>query len=55
MVESEYAKALHELAIEENKIDLFLDCFLAVNEGCNNKDFMNIINKGSYLMNVNIL
>ncbi|MGM9969874.1 MAG: ATP synthase F1 subunit delta [Anaeroplasma sp.] len=43
MVESEYAKALHEIAIEENKIDLFLDCFLAVNEGYNNKDFMEII------------
>lgn len=43
MVEKEYAKAIFELAKEENKIDVFDKCFDAVVETSNNEEFMEII------------
>ena len=43
MVELEYAKALYNLALEENKIDLFSECFTAVNETIKNKEFYDVI------------
>lgn len=43
MVESEYAKAIYELALEENKEQQFKDCFNALLEGLKNKDFYNIL------------
>ena len=43
MVESEYAKAIYELALEENKDQKFKDCFNALLEGLKNQDFYNIL------------
>lgn len=42
MVEAEYAKAIYEIASEENKINLILDCFNAVVKTMKD-DFMNIM------------
>ena len=42
MVEAEYARAIYDLAQEENKVNLILDCFHAVNETLN-KEFMDIM------------
>lgn len=39
MVESEYAKAVYELALDENKEEVFKDCFNIVLEGLKDKDF----------------
>ena len=43
MVESEYAKALYELAIEEKKEDVFEDSFKYVLEAYKNEDFVKIM------------
>ena len=44
MVGNEYAKAIYELAHENNKIKIFSDCFMAVSQtAINNKDFMEIM------------
>lgn len=43
MVEREYAKALHDLAIEEAKLDCFLECFKALNESLSDKEFYNLL------------
>lgn len=44
MVEHEYAKAIYELAHENNKTKVFSDCFIAVVETANkNKEFMEIM------------
>ena len=43
MVESEYAKALYELAIEEKKEDVFKDSFKYVLEAYKNEDFVKIM------------
>ena len=44
MVGNEYAKAIYELAHENNKIKVFSDCFLTVYETAfNNKEFMEIM------------
>lgn len=42
MVEAEYAKAIYELALEENKVNKVLDCFNAVIKTMKD-DFMNIM------------
>ena len=44
MVGNEYAKAIYELAHENNKKKIFSDCFMAVSQtAINNKDFMEIM------------
>ena len=43
MVEAEYAKALYELALEEDKVDLFWDYFIAVDKTNDNQDFKKIM------------
>lgn len=43
MVESEYAKALYELAIEEKKEDVYEDSFKYVLEAYKNEDFVKIM------------
>ena len=43
MVEAEYAKALYELAIEEKKVDLFWDYFIAIDKTNDNPDFKKIM------------
>jgi len=44
VVGNEYAKAIYELAHENNKIKIFSDCFMAVSQtAINNKDFMEIM------------
>ncbi len=42
MVEAEYAKAIYELALEENKVNKILDCFNAIIKTMKD-DFMNIM------------
>ncbi len=42
MVEAEYARAIYDLAQDENKVNSILDCFHAVNETLN-KEFMDIM------------
>lgn len=43
MVEAEYAKALYELAIEEKKVDLFWDYFIALDKTNDDPDFKKIM------------
>ena len=43
MVEAEYAKALYELAIEEKKVDLFWDYFIAIDKTNDDPDFKKIM------------
>ena len=43
MVEIEYAKAIYDLAIEENKIDKFWDAFLIVSEATKENDFIELM------------
>ena len=43
MVEKEYARALYDLAQEENKLDLFSQSFVTVIETLKDKDFYNVI------------
>ena len=43
MVEAEYAKALYELAIEEKKVDLFWDYFIATDKTNDDPDFKKIM------------
>lgn len=43
MVESEYAKAIYEIALEENKEQIFTDCFKIVLEATKDKDFYSIL------------
>jgi len=44
VVGNEYAKAIYELAHENNKIKVFSDCFMAVSQtALSNKDFMEIM------------
>ena len=44
MVENEYAKAIYELAQENNKIKVFRDCFVVVTQtALNNNEFMEIL------------
>ena len=43
MVESEYAKAVYELALEENKVDLFWDLFVAVDKTNDDPDYRKIM------------
>ena len=44
MVGNEYAKAIYELAHENNKIKVFSECFMAVSQtALSNKDFMEIM------------
>lgn len=42
MVESEYAKAVYDLAVEEKKINVFSECFKTVSDTVN-KDFLEIL------------
>ena len=43
MVEAEYAKALYELALEEKKVDLFWDYFIAIGKTNDDPDFKKIM------------
>ena len=43
MVEAEYAKALYELALEEKKVDLFWDYFIAVDKTDDDPDFQKLM------------
>ena len=43
MVESEYAKAVYELALEENKVELFWDLFVAVDKTNDDPDYKKIM------------
>lgn len=43
MVESEYAKAIYELALEENKVDLFWDQFIVVDKTDEDAKFRKIM------------
>jgi len=43
VVEIEYAKALHELALEENKVDIFWDAFIVVNNASNIDEFQTMM------------
>lgn len=43
MVEREYAKAIYELALEEHKEQVFGDCFEAVLEALQDKDFYAVL------------
>ena len=43
MVELEYAKALYDLANEENKVDLFMNSLSTVCETMKNKEFYDVI------------
>ena len=43
MVEVEYAKAIYELALEEDKVDLFWDQFIVVDKTDENADFKKIM------------
>ena len=43
MIDSEYAKAIYELALEEKKVDLFWDYFIVVDKTNDNPDFRKIM------------
>ncbi len=43
MVASEYAKAIYELALEENKLDIFKENFDVVTSSLKDKDFVNVL------------
>lgn len=43
MIEYEYAKAIYELAVEEDKEKIFNECFKALLESLKSKEFMDIL------------
>ena len=43
MVELEYAKAIYDLAKEENKIEKINECFILVNESIKNNEFIDLL------------
>ena len=43
MIDSEYAKAIYELALEEKKVDLFWDSFIVVDKTNDDPDFRKIM------------
>ncbi len=43
MVEAEYAKAIYELALEEKKVDLFWDYFIAIDKTDDDPEFRKIM------------
>ena len=43
MIDSEYAKAIYELALEEKKVDLFWDYFIVIDKTNDDPDFRKIM------------